>query len=107
MMMMLMATGTDSEILNPALGAESYLFRLFHEEGVRVTPVRPVTRGCRCSEDRVFNVLSQLSREDLYDLAEEGFIKVTCEFCNETYSFAPEAVENRTAAMDSPESHVN
>lgn len=102
--MMLMATGTDSEILNPDLTAERYLFRLFHEEGVRVTPVRAVTRGCRCSEDRVFNVLAQLPREDLYDLAEDGLLKVTCEFCNETYKFAPEVVENRTAAMDSPES---
>ncbi|MDE0780589.1 MAG: Hsp33 family molecular chaperone HslO [Alphaproteobacteria bacterium] len=105
--MMLMATGTDSEILNPALTAERYLFRLFHEEGVRVTPVRPVTRGCRCSEDRVFNVLCQLPREDLYDLAEDGLLKVTCEFCNETYNFAPKVVENRTAAMGLSEPDVN
>jgi molecular chaperone Hsp33 len=83
------------------------LFRLFHEEGVRVTPVRPVTRGCRCSEDRVFNVLCQLPREDLYDLAEDGLLKVTCEFCNETYNFAPQVVENRTAAMGLSEPDVN
>ena len=35
---------------------------------------------------------------------EDGLLKVTCEFCNETYKFAPEVVENRTAAMDSRES---
>lgn len=101
--MMLMATGTVSEILDPDLTAERFLFRLFHEEGVRVTSVRMVTRGCRCSEDRVFNMLAQLPREDLYDLAEDGLLKVTCEFCNETYRFAPEVVEKRMAAMDSAE----
>ena len=95
--MMLMATGTETEMLDPTLTAERYLFRLFHEEGVRVTDPRPVARGCRCSSDRVFNVLVQLPREDLLDLAVDGNLEVTCEFCSETYSFTPEAVEARAA----------
>lgn len=93
--MMLMATGTETEMLDPALTAERYLFRLFHEEGVRVTDPRPVARGCRCSSERVFNVLVQLPRDDLYDLAVDGNLEVTCEFCSETYRFTPEAVEAR------------
>ncbi len=104
--MMLMATGTDAEMLDPSLSAEQYLFRLFHEEGVRVTEPRPVARGCRCSPERVSNVLVQLPREDLYDLAVDGQLEVTCEFCSEMYSFTPEAVEAMRAerAIDSPES---
>ena len=108
--MMLMATGTQAEMLDPALTAERYLFRLFHEEGVRVTDPRPVTRGCRCSSDRVFNVLIQLPREDLRDLAVDGNLEVTCEFCSETYRFTPEAVAARAAetaaetVINSPES---
>tara|TARA_R110002110_G_scaffold415852_1_gene658118 strand:- start:22947 stop:23972 length:1026 start_codon:yes stop_codon:yes gene_type:complete len=112
--MMLMATGTQNEMLDPALAAERYLFRLFHEEGVRVTESRPVARGCRCSSDRVFNVLVQLPREDLQDLAVDGNLEVTCEFCSETYRFTPEAVAARAAetateagaeaAINSPES---
>ncbi|MEP4380043.1 MAG: Hsp33 family molecular chaperone HslO [Alphaproteobacteria bacterium] len=97
--MMLMATGTETEMLDPALPAERYLFRLFHEEGVRVTDPRPVARGCRCSSDRVFNVLVQLPREDLHDLAVDGNLEVTCEFCSEIYSFTPEAVEARAAEI--------
>ncbi len=76
--MMLMATSTETELLDPALGAERYLFRLFHEEGVRVTDPRPVARGCRCSSERVFNVLVQLPPEDLEDLAIDGMLEVTC-----------------------------
>lgn len=105
--MMLMATGTDSEILDPGLSAERYLFRLFHEEGVRVTPPRPVARGCRCSAERVYNVLVQLPREDLEDLADDGRLKVTCEFCNETYCFTPDEICQRDSATDSPESPLN
>jgi molecular chaperone Hsp33 len=105
--MMLMATGTDAEMLDPALPAERYLFRLFHEEGVRVTPVRAVTRGCRCSAERVFNVLEQLPSDDLYDLTEDGWLVVTCEFCNETYRFTPQQVEARADATDSPESSLD
>ena len=96
--MMLMATGTEDELLDPALSAQRYLFRLFHEEGVRVTDPRPVMRGCRCSADRVFNVLVQLPREDLDDLVVDGMLEVTCEFCNETYRFTPEAVDARDEA---------
>lgn len=99
--MMLMATGTETEMLDPALSAERYLFRLFHEEGVRVTDPRPVARGCRCSSERVFNVLVQLPREDLHDLAVDGNLEVTCEFCSETYRFTPEAVEVRAAETGS------
>ncbi|HCP01821.1 MAG: molecular chaperone Hsp33 [Alphaproteobacteria bacterium] len=106
--MMLMATGTMAELLDPALGAKRYLFRLFHEEGVRATDPRSVAHRCRCSSDRVFNVLVQLPREDLRDLAVDGNLEVTCEFCSESYHFTPEAVEARAAVGDpvisSPES---
>ena len=106
--MMLMATGTEAELRDPDLSAERYLFRLFHEEGVRVTDPRPVARGCRCSSRRVFNVLVQLPREDLHDLAVDGSLEVTCEFCAETYRFTPEAVEARAVGgypvINSPES---
>lgn len=105
--MMLMATGTDKEMLDPALSGDRYLFRLFHEEGVRVTPARPVTRGCRCSSGRVFNVLEQLPREDLYDLADDGWLEVTCEFCNETYRFTPEEVESHSTATNLPDSSLD
>ena len=81
--MMLMATGTDAEMLDPELAPRRYLYRLFHEEGLRVTPPRPLTRGCRCSEARILNVLQQLPQEELLDLSIDGAIEVTCEFCNE------------------------
>lgn len=107
--MMLMATGTDAEMLDPALPAERYLFRLFHEEGVRVTAPRPVARGCRCSAERVQNVLVRLPAGELDELAIDGQLEVTCEFCAETYRFGVDEIAALTsgiAATDSPESPV-
>ncbi len=93
--MMLMATGTDAEMLDPELAPRRYLYRLFHEEGLRVTPPRPLTRGCRCSEERILNVLHQLPQEELLDLSIDGAVEVTCEFCNALYLFDPQTLEPR------------
>lgn len=93
--MMLMATGTDAEMLDPDLTARRYLYRLFHEEGLRVTPPRRLVRGCRCSEARILNVLRRLPREELVDLSVDGAVEVTCEFCSELYLFDPDTLERR------------
>jgi len=90
--MMLMATGTDAEMLDPDLAPRRYLYRLFHEEGLRVTPPRRLMRGCRCSEERILHVLHQLPQEELVDLSIDGAVEVTCEFCNALYLFDPETL---------------
>jgi molecular chaperone Hsp33 len=94
--MMLMATGTDAEMLDPKLAPRRYLYRLFHEEGLRVTPPRRLMRGCRCSEERILNVLHQFPQEELADLSIDGAVEVTCEFCNALYLFDPETLEPRS-----------
>ncbi len=91
--MMLMATGTDAEMLDPELAPRRYLYRLFHEEGLRVTPPRRLIRGCRCSEERILNVLHQLPQQELVDLSVDGAVEVTCEFCNALYLFDPQTLE--------------
>jgi len=87
--MMLLATSTVTELLDPWLAAERLLFRLFHAEGLRVNRPRPVERGCRCSEARIVDVLRRLPREDVAELAADGAIEVTCEFCSGVYRVDP------------------
>ena len=87
--MMLMATGTRAELLGPGLPAERYLYRLFHEENLRVQPARVLQRGCRCSSQRIVAVLKSLPRDELTDLEVDGHLMVTCEFCSETYAVHP------------------
>jgi molecular chaperone Hsp33 len=62
---------------------------------LRVTPPRRLVRGCRCSEERILNVLHQFSQDELVDLSIDGAVEVTCEFCNVLYLFDPQTLEPR------------
>lgn len=90
---LLAATVEDHELTDPTLSPEALLYRLFHEEGVRVMPARPVAEKCRCSRERVLSFLKSFGAEELSDMREgDGKIAVTCEFCNTRYRFAPEEI---------------
>jgi molecular chaperone Hsp33 len=85
---MLTATVEDHELLDPALEPERLLLRLFHEEGVIVERVVPLNAYCRCSRDRIKNVLASFGAAELADMRDgNGKIAVTCEFCAAQYSF--------------------
>ncbi len=85
----LAATVEDHEMLDPTLSPERLLYRLFHEEGVRVTPSTPVAAVCRCSRERIQLFLERFGPDELADMREaDGAITVTCEFCSRKYRFA-------------------
>jgi molecular chaperone Hsp33 len=86
----LAATVEDHELLDPTLPPDRLLYRLFHEEGVRALPTTPIEAYCRCSRERVAAFLRSFGAADLADMHEpDGGISVTCEFCSQTYRFAP------------------
>jgi molecular chaperone Hsp33 len=85
--MVLMATLGAAELLDPALADEDLLYRLFHQDGVRVFPANGLTAGCRCSRERVALVLRSLDRGEVEGLRDNGLVAVTCEFCNARYTF--------------------
>ncbi len=96
--MALMASGTRRELLDPDLKPDRLLYRLFHEEGVRVYHTRHLKDSCRCSRQRVAGMLRGLPRSELEDLKVEGVLMVTCEFCNRRYGFG----EDDLAALHAP-----
>ncbi len=86
----LAATVEDHELLDPMLSTERLLYRLFHEEGVRVSPTKPLSATCRCSRERIHTFLGRFGAAELSDMREaDGAITVTCEFCSRKYRFAP------------------
>ena len=74
-------------LLDDTLSGEQVLLRLFHAEGLRLDRPRPLSYGCRCSRDRLLNVLGGFSTDDLDHMADEGAITMTCEFCNFDFRF--------------------
>ena len=85
--MLLLASCTPKELLDEGLSTDDLLYRLFHEDGVRVFNGQDLYAQCRCSRERVSSVLRSLPRDELVELETEGALEVTCEFCNSRYSF--------------------
>jgi molecular chaperone Hsp33 len=86
--LILMGSATSQELTDPELAPEDLLFRLFHEDGVRVFRTHAVRAECRCSRERIDRVLRSLPFEERQDLGEaDGSMTVTCQFCNTSYRF--------------------
>ncbi|MBK1695926.1 Hsp33 family molecular chaperone HslO [Rhodovibrio salinarum] len=84
----LMSSVTQTEMVRPDLTAHELLFRLFHEEGVRVYDTWPLKDQCRCSRERVETVLMQMDRDELGEMkTEDGVVEVTCQYCSTVYRF--------------------
>ncbi len=82
-------TVEDHELLDPTLAPERLLFRLFHEEQVRVYRAIPLSTYCSCSRERVREMLQRFSGEELKDMVVDGQLWVNCEFCNARFEFDP------------------
>ena len=90
----LAATVEDHELLDPLLTPERLLFRLFHEEGVRVMDDQALSSFCQCSRDRVTDFLATFGRDQLDDLrTPDGGVSVTCEFCKTEYRYSKSEID--------------
>ena len=89
----LFQTLADDELLDPTITPEVLLFRLFHEDGVRLEDARALVAQCRCSRERIAGVLTSFDPAERADMVEaDGKIRVTCEYCATVYELAPEEI---------------
>lgn len=91
--MMLMGSCTEEELLSEELNSHDILYRLFHEEGVRVFDPTKLFHQCRCSHERVENVVLMMSAEDRKDMTVDGEIVLKCEFCSKDYKLDPAVIQ--------------
>jgi len=89
----LMSSSSDRELLDPYLHPNDLLYRLFHEDGVRVFEPVALEMRCRCSVDRVERMLRSFPREEIEDLRIGDDVVVTCEFCGCDYAFDDEDLD--------------
>jgi molecular chaperone Hsp33 len=90
----LFETVGEDELIDPALASETLLWRLFHEDGVRMFPAKALTGFCRCSHEKIIGMLRAFPPEERAEMVEpDGRIHVTCEYCSRVYALAPEAVD--------------
>jgi molecular chaperone Hsp33 len=83
------ATTTDAELADPGLPAESLLWRLFHDEEVRINEGLTPARGCRCNIAHIRGVLERFPESERADMrGADGLISVDCKFCARVFAVA-------------------
>lgn len=84
----------EDELVDPELSSNGLLFRLFHEDGVRVFGPKSLHAFCRCSQERIETVLKSFDAAEREGMVEDdGKIHVTCEFCSRVYAVEPERLK--------------
>ncbi|MFW5660945.1 MAG: Hsp33 family molecular chaperone HslO [Oceanicaulis sp.] len=91
----------DDELIDPEISAGRLLYRLFHEEGVRVEATRPVPRRCTCERKRLAELLARFPSDDREHMSDDaGRVAMTCEYCNREWAFSAEEIDQAGKAND-------
>ncbi|WBQ09056.1 Hsp33 family molecular chaperone HslO [Hyphomonadaceae bacterium ML37] len=91
----------DDELLDPKLSAGEVLYRLFHEDGVRVEPGRPAPRRCSCERAALARLLARFPSDDREHMsAADGSVAMTCEYCNREWAFTATEIDSAASAND-------
>jgi molecular chaperone Hsp33 len=88
-----LTTVEDIELLDLGVTPETLLWRLFHEDAVRVHAPEPLAFHCGCDAGRIARILraySEAEREGLAD--DDGIIRARCEFCGATHAIVAKAL---------------
>ena len=76
----------EEELTDFSLTADRLLYRLFHEDGVRLSALKNVFKLCRCSQERVEGLVQSFSEDEQRDMLEDdGTVHITCEYCSKTF----------------------
>jgi molecular chaperone Hsp33 len=79
-------TVSEEELLT--LDNQTLLNRLYHETELRLYDSRSIRFRCRCSEEKMKEVLKILGEDESKKLLKErGNIEISCDFCNKHYSY--------------------
>jgi len=91
---LILKTVEDLELLDTTLAPERVLWRLFHEDEVRVQAPLPIAFRCDCAPDRIAQVLKSYGPAERAGLADpDGVIRARCEFCGTTHEIAPGSLD--------------
>lgn len=79
-------TVSEEELLT--LDNQTLLYRLYNETEVRIFDGRKTQFRCRCTPEKMKQVLHILGEEEAHKLLEEQHeVAIRCDFCNQKYTF--------------------
>lgn len=82
----LLHSATQKELLDTDLALEKLLYRLYHLNNLHFFIQKAIKFGCRCSKDKVIEMLRRFPEQDRKEMAVDGKIKVDCQFCGKSYT---------------------
>lgn len=75
------------------LSHNEQLFRLFHQDDIRLFESQSISFFCSCSLKRIERALVSIGLEELLlTCKEQGLIKITCQFCDKEYQFSKDQI---------------
>lgn len=90
----LAASPSVTTMLDQGMSPEQILDSILGEFGVQVMEKRETGFVCGCSKAHYAGALAGLGKKDLEELIREGEpVEVNCRFCNNTYTFTPEELQ--------------
>ena len=70
------------------LSTDEVLYRLYHEESVTLPDAEKISFACTCSRENTANALVSIGQAECDDIvAEQGDIRLNCQFCHTEYVF--------------------
>lgn len=103
----LTSTIKDEELFG--LEAEEILYRLYHQDKVRLFDPQEVAFRCTCSRERCEGALLQIAPQEVIEMLDElGQIDMHCDYCGNHYLFNESDIEslfNQTANSTAKKLH--
>ncbi|MFQ2401713.1 Hsp33 family molecular chaperone HslO [Aeromonas dhakensis] len=100
----LTSTIKDEELFG--LEAEEILYRLYHQDKVRVFDPQAVEFRCTCSRERCEGALLQIEKEEVMEMVQElGKIGMHCDYCGAQYEF--DGIDVKTLFSGAPGNDAN
>ncbi|WHY56868.1 Hsp33 family molecular chaperone HslO [Peribacillus simplex] len=87
-----------SKMIQSGMTPEEILTEILGEGNVNILEKMDVQFSCQCSRERIANALISLGQAEIRDIIEtEGQAEAHCHFCNQTYQFSKEELEELEA----------
>lgn len=86
---------TISNMVRAGLTPEDILNEVLGKENVKALDTMPVNFQCQCSRERIHNAIQGLGSAEIEDIiVTEGKAEAQCHFCNETYVFTKDQLQD-------------
>ena len=77
---------TNEELVDTNLAVEKLVNRLYHLNDLQIFMPKLLEFGCRCSQEKVLEMLKSFPPQDIDDMIIDGKIIVDCQFCGRRYT---------------------